>query len=84
MISNFEDRLYLKLLIIIWKYSEAIKKQQEEDKEDWKGNLRKRQISDIMQELQENKRKIQSGKQKELEGIEDEIHELIKARWIYI
>ena len=33
-----------------------------------------------MQELKENKWKIELKKQKELEGIEEEIHELIKAR----
>ena len=37
-----------------------------------------------MQELKEKKRKIQLKKQEELEGIEEEIHQLIKARWIYI
>ena len=33
-----------------------------------------------MQELKEKKRKNQMKKQKELEGVEEEIHELIKAR----
>ena len=48
-----------------------------------KENLRKRQI-DKIQELKEKKRKIQLEKQKELEGIEEEIYELIKVRLIYI
>ena len=33
-----------------------------------------------MQELKEKKRKIQLEKRKELEGVEEKIHELIKAR----
>ena len=33
-----------------------------------------------MQELKEKKRKNQMKKQKELEGVEEEIHELIKPR----
>ena len=33
-----------------------------------------------MQELKEKKRKIQLKNQKELEGIEEKIHKLIKAR----
>ena len=61
-------------------YSDALKKQKEEEKEKGKENLRKRQISDKMQELKEKKRKIQLEKQKELEDVEEEIHELIKAR----
>ena len=65
-----------KLLIIILENSDSVKKQKEKGKE----KLRKRQISDKMQELKEKKRKIQLKKQNELEGIEDEIHELIKAR----
>ena len=70
----FWSYLYFKLLITILEYSNAIKKQKEEEKEKGKKNLRKKQISDKMRELKEKKRKIQLEKQEEL----------IKARWIYI
>ena len=59
---KFWNCIYFKLLIIISEYWDAIKKQKEKGKE----NLRKRQISEIMQELKEKKRKIQLEKQKEV------------------
>ena len=40
----FQKYLYFKLLIIILEYSDAIKKQKEEEMEKGKENLRKRQI----------------------------------------
>ena len=81
---KFSSRLYFKFLIIILEYSDAIKKQKEEETKKVEENLRKRQISDKMQELKEKKLKIHLEKQKELGGIEEEINELIKTWWIYI
>ena len=81
---KFWSRPYSKLLIIILEYSDAIKKQKEGEKEKGKENLRKRQISDKVQELKEKKWKIQLEKQKELEGFEEDNQELIKGQWIYI
>ena len=59
---KFWSRLYFKLLIIIWKYSDAVKKQKEEEKKKGKENLRKRQISNKMQELKETKNSIGKAK----------------------
>ena len=51
--------LHFKLLIIILEYSDAIKKQNEGENEKGKENLRKKQLSEKMLELEEKKLKIQ-------------------------
>ena len=48
---KFRSRLYFKLLIIYLEYSNAIKKQKEEEKGKGKDYMRKRQKSDKIQEL---------------------------------
>ena len=59
---KFWSCFYFKLLIIILEYSDAIKKQKEEEKENGKENLRKRQILDKMQELKEKENSIEKSK----------------------
>ena len=80
---KFWSQLYFKLIIDISDYSDAIQIQKEEEKEKVKENSGKRLIWDKMQELKEKKWKIQLKKQKEREGIEEKIHELITKLIVY-
>ena len=77
---KFCSHLHFKLSIVILEYSNALKKQKVEEKTKRNIKLEKRRISDQIWELKVQKGKIQLEIQKKLEGTEEEIHELIKAR----